>query len=85
MSQVNDQKTLDQISRAAKTRRTVLNVVIYVFLGIWALIVLFPFYWMLLTSLKSYSSYNAEYIPKFFTLSPTLQNYFDAFTTVDLG
>ncbi|MBR3393769.1 MAG: carbohydrate ABC transporter permease [Firmicutes bacterium] len=85
MSQSNDQKTLDQISRAAKTRRTVLNVVIYVFLGIWALIVLFPFYWMLLTSLKSYSSYNAEYIPKFFTLSPTLQNYFDAFTTVDLG
>ncbi len=85
MSQSNDQKTLDQISRAAKTRRTVLNVVIYVFLGIWGLIVLFPFYWMLLTSLKSYSSYNAEYIPKFFTLSPTLQNYFDAFTTVDLG
>ncbi len=85
MSQSNDQKTLDQISRAAKTRRTILNVVIYVFLGIWALIVLFPFYWMLLTSLKSYSSYNAEYIPKFFTLSPTLQNYFDAFTTVDLG
>ena len=85
MSQVNDQKTLDQISRAAKTRKTILNVVIYVFLGIWGLIVLFPFYWMLLTSVKSYSSYNAEYIPKFFTLSPTLQNYFDAFTTVDLG
>ncbi|MBO4887418.1 MAG: carbohydrate ABC transporter permease [Firmicutes bacterium] len=85
MSQVNDQKTLDQISRAAKTRRMILNIVIYVFLGIWGLIVLFPFYWMLLTSVKSYSSYNAEYIPKFFTLSPTLQNYFDAFTTVDLG
>ena len=85
MSQVNDQKTLDQISRAAKTRKTILNVVIYVFLGVWGLIVLFPFYWMLLTSVKSYSSYNAEYIPKFFTLSPTLQNYFDAFTTVDLG
>ncbi|MBQ7058920.1 MAG: carbohydrate ABC transporter permease [Firmicutes bacterium] len=85
MSQVNDQKTLDQISRAAKTRKTILNVVIYVFLALWGLIVLFPFYWMLLTSIKSYSSYNAEYIPKFFTLSPTLQNYFDAFTTVDLG
>ena len=39
------------------------------------LIVLFPFYWMVLTSVKSYGSYNAEYIPKFFTLSPTLQNY----------
>ncbi len=40
---------------------------------------------MVLTSLKSYGTYNAEYIPKFFTLSPTLQNYADAFTTVSLG
>ena len=40
---------------------------------------------MLLSSLKSYSAYNAEYVPKFFTLSPTLQNYADAFTTVSLG
>ncbi|MBR4333678.1 MAG: carbohydrate ABC transporter permease, partial [Clostridia bacterium] len=30
-------------------------------------------------------SYNAEYIPRFFTLTPTLQNYSDAFTTVALG
>ena len=48
---------------------------IYVLLTLWALIVLFPFYWMILTSVKSYGSYNAEYIPSFFTLSPTLQNY----------
>ncbi len=40
---------------------------------------------MLLTSLKSYGSYNAEFIPKFYTLSPTLQNYFDAFTAVSLA
>lgn len=58
---------------------------IYVLLTLWALIVLFPFYWMILTSIKSYGSYNAEYIPSFFTLSPTLQNYVDAFTTVSLG
>lgn len=58
---------------------------IYVLLTLWALIVLFPFYWMILTSVKSYGSYNAEYIPSFFTLSPTLQNYVDTFTTVSLG
>lgn len=58
---------------------------IYALLTLWALIVLFPFYWMILTSVKSYGSYNAEYIPSFFTLSPTLQNYVDAFTTVSLG
>lgn len=34
---------------------------------------------------KSYSSYNAEHIPTFFTLTPTLQNYADAFTAVPLG
>ncbi|MBQ6365673.1 MAG: carbohydrate ABC transporter permease [Oscillospiraceae bacterium] len=61
------------------------HALVVLFLTIWALLVLFPFYWMLLTSLKSYSAYNAEYIPKFFTLSPTLQNYADAFTAVPLA
>ena len=58
---------------------------VYVLLAIWALIVLFPFYWMLLTSVKSYSAYNAEFVPRLYTLTPTLQNYLDAFTQVPLG
>ena len=58
---------------------------VYALLVFWALMVLFPFYWMLLTSVKSYGSYNAEYVPKLFTLSPTLQNYADAFQAVPLG
>lgn len=62
-----------------------LTIFLYLFLGFWALIVLFPFYWMILTSVKDYGSYNAEHTPKFFTLSPTLQNYADAFTAVPLG
>ena len=61
------------------------RVLIYVFLVIWAVIVLVPFYWMVLTSVKSFASYNSEYIPRFFTTEPTLQNYADAFTTVPLG
>ena len=72
----------DKIEKSAKTRKTVVRVITYVFLVLWAVIVLFPFYWMILTSVKSYSAYNSEYIPKFFTLSPTLQNYADAFTAV---
>ncbi len=59
--------------------------VTYVLLALWALIVLFPFYWMILTSVKSYSQYNAERKPALFTLSPTLQNYVDAFAAVPLG
>ena len=66
-------------------RNRVLKVVTYVLLTLWAVLVLFPYYWMLLTSVKSYSSYNAEYVPTFFTLSPTLQNYADAFTAVPLA
>ena len=62
-----------------------LKPVTYILLTLWALIVLFPFYWMLLSSVKSYSAYNGEYVPRFFTLSPTLQNYVDAFTTVNLA
>ena len=61
------------------------KIITYILLTFWALIVLFPFYWMILTSVKSYSSYNSEYIPKLYTLSPTLQNYVDAFTAVPLA
>lgn len=74
-----------KIEEAAKRKKVVISTVTYVLLTIWAVIVLFPFYWMVLTSLKSYGAYNSEYIPKFFTLSPTLQNYADAFTAVSLG
>ena len=75
----------DKIERRAASRKKVFHAVDYFFLTVWAVMVLFPFYWMLLTSVKSYGTYNSEYIPQFFTLSPTFQNYIDAFTTVDLG
>ena len=74
-----------RMERSAKTKKMAGNAVTYVLLVFWALIVLFPFYWMILTSVKSYGAYNSEYIPKFFTLSPTLRNYADAFTQVPLG
>ena len=40
---------------------------------------------MVLTSFKSYGSYNSEYIPKLFVSSPTLKNYFSAFSEVNLA
>jgi multiple sugar transport system permease protein len=58
---------------------------IYLFLVLWAVIVLFPFYWMILTSVKSFAAYNSEYIPRFWTPNPTMENYVSAFTTVPLG
>ena len=77
--------TLAQSSKNHETRIKVRKTITYIFLGIWALVVLFPFYWMVLTSIKTYASYNGEYIPKLYTTSPTIQNYIDAFTTVSLG
>lgn len=59
--------------------------ILYVFLSLWGLIVLFPFYWMVLTSLKSYGAYNSEHVPALFTLTPTLENYVEAFTAVPLA
>lgn len=75
----------EKLEKSAKAKGIVRNIVIYTLLILWAVMVLFPFYWMILTSIKSYSSYNSEYVPSFFTLSPTMQNYIDAFTTVSLG
>jgi len=66
-------------------RQRILRIAVYTMLVIWALVVLFPFYWMLLTSVKSYASYNSEFIPKFFTLSPTFENYASAFSAVPLA
>ena len=79
------QNNYTSIERSALMRKRVIKTVTYAFLTLWAIFVLFPFYWMLLTSVKSYSAYSSEYIPTFFTLSPTLQNYLDAFTAVPLA
>lgn len=75
----------EKIERTASVRNKVRNAIVYTLLTIWGLMVLFPFYWMLLTSVKSYSAYNSEYYPTFFTLTPTLENYVDAFTSVPLA
>ena len=68
-----------------KKNASLSRVLIYVLLVIWAVIVLFPFYWMVLTSVKSFAAYNSEYIPRFFTAEPTLENYASAFEAVPLA
>ena len=75
----------EQIEAAAKRKTRIRTFFIGLLLTLWAILVLFPFYWMLLTSVKSYGSYNSEYIPKLFTLYPTLENYASAFSQVPLA
>ena len=75
----------EKIEKAALRRNRILRTVTYTMLTFWAILVLFPFYWMVLTSVKSYGAYNSEWIPQLYTLSPTIQNYRDAFTAVPLA
>ena len=82
---MNKELTYKEIEQKAKRKKTISNVFKYLFLVIWALIVLFPFYWMVLTSFKSYSTYNGEFVPKFIVTNPTFENYLTAFSEVPLG
>jgi multiple sugar transport system permease protein len=68
------------IREREEKRKKIKKIFTYAFLGIWAIIVLFPFYWMILSSLKSTGAYNGELTPQFITLSPTMENYITAFT-----
>ena len=80
-------KTVDfeRIEKNSKIRKTLAKALTFALLGIWALVVLFPFYFMILTSFKSYGEYNAEFMPKLFTVMPTFENYVKAFTAVPLA
>ncbi len=75
----------EKLERRARLRDRTRKTLVYALLVFWAVLVLFPFYWMLLTSVKSYGSYNSEFIPRLYTLTPTLENYLSAFQAVPLG
>ena len=75
---------LYSVERSAKIKEKTLNIIVYSMLAIWAIIVLFPFYWMVLTSFKDFSAYNSEIIPKLYTFAPVIENYVNAFASVPL-
>ena len=71
--------------KAAAQRKLWTRGITYTLLTVWAVFVLFPFFYMVLTSAKSYAEYNGEWIPKLYVLSPTPENYVTAFTSVPLA
>ena len=75
----------DKIEQRVKIKQRIVKTLTYALLTFWGIVVLFPFFWMVLTSIKSYGEYNSEYIPKFYSSNPTIQNYLDAFTQVPLA
>ncbi len=73
-----------EYQKNTRVSAAVAKLFVYFGLLLWAFAVLFPFYWMVLTAFKSYGAYNAEYIPRLYTLSPTLENFSKAFSAVPL-
>lgn len=76
---------IDLVSRSKGLSKGTVRIITYAFLIFWGILVLFPFYWMIMTSFKSYGAYNGEFIPKLYTDAPTLENYREAFSAVPLG
>ena len=70
--------------KAFKKLRIIKLIIIYFFLVFWAVMVLFPFFYMVLTSFKSLSEYNSESIPKLYSAFPTFENYVTAFKSVNM-
>ncbi len=82
---MTDKRDFEKIKKTEAATKKITKFLTYTLLVFWAVMVLFPFYWMVLTSVKSYSAYNSEYIPKFFTLNPTFENFANVFTEVPLA
>ncbi len=78
MNELKKAKQKNKIGTAIKSALT------YFGLSVWAIAVLFPFYWMLQNSFKSFAEYNSESTPKFLPTVFTLENYLTAFTSVPL-
>ena len=81
---VMHEKNIKQVSASQKVVKVLVNVGLYAFLGLMALIVLFPFYWMLISSVKTLGEYNLA-IPTLFPKKLVFYNYVDAFNTANLG
>ena len=77
-------KNAEQLEKAQKVARIVSLVVVYAFLIFMSLIVLFPFYWMIITSLKSTTEIRSLH-QTFFPTNVLWSNYITVFNSFDFG
>ena len=77
-------KDLQETSVTQKIVGSLVKFGTYLFLGVMALIVLFPFYWMIISSLKTVEEYR-QTIPTFFPQQLVFYNYVEAFNAANLG
>ncbi len=78
------EKDMNDVTSKQRVARVVGKILIYLFLAVMAVVVLFPFYWMINSSLKSLEEYRLS-MPTFWPRHILWTNYRDAFTTAQLG
>ncbi len=78
------ERNMQQVSAQQKVAQLLVKIGVYAFLLIMALIVLFPFYWMLISSVKTLEEYRMS-VPTFWPQKIMLSNYVEAFTAANLG
>ena len=81
---VMHEMNIQKVSAAQKVVMTLVKLVTYAFLLAMALVVLFPFYWMIISSLKTLDEYRLS-VPTFWPKVIMVSNYAEAFTTASLG
>lgn len=81
---VMHEKDIQKTSLRQKVVVALVQVFLYLFLIVMALIVLFPFYWMIISSLKTLDEYRMS-VPTFFPRRIMFGNYAQAFTSANLG
>ena len=80
---VMKQRDMQQVAAQQKVIGTVVKVIIYAFLFLMALIIIFPFYWMIISSMKTVEEYRLA-IPTLFPDYLDWRNYIQVFTNKDL-
>ena len=81
---VMQKKDLARVQTGATVGKVISSIFVYAFLILIALIVLFPFYWMIISSLKTLGEYKLS-VPTLFPRELVFGNYAEAFTEANLG
>ena len=78
------EKDIQKTSLRQKMVFVLVQVFLYLFLLVMAVVVLFPFYWMIISSLKTLDEYRMS-VPTFFPRRVMFSNYLEAFSSANLG
>ena len=78
------EKNMQSVKTASRIGKIMAMILTYAFLIIMAIIVLFPFYWMINSSLKTLDEYRQS-VPTFWPKVIMFSNYAEAFSAANLG